>query len=132
MGPALSCPLPPNTGSWIRQCKSYLNGRGMVGWSCKNSLHMCIFILGNYIAAQSQCFNFNQVGTPKSALRSTVRGAPRIFSRGKFFFHVQWTVGCEKSTLRKLFTMLQASSVLPHSKKSKNRLQRCKSLNLTE
>ena len=30
--------------------------------------------------------------------------------------HVYWPVGCEKSTLRKPFTMLQASSVLPQSK----------------
>ena len=39
---------------------------------------------------------------------------------GGDFFHVEWPVGCEKLTLRKLSTLLQASSVLPYSKKLQN------------
>ena len=50
------------------------------------------------------------------------RGATRIFSRGgggasRNLHTVQWPVGCEKSTLRRLITMLRASSVLSYSKK---------------
>ena len=47
-------------------------------------------------------------------------GAHPVFSQGVgaiiFFLYRYWPVGCEKSTLRKLFIMLQASSVLPHWK----------------
>ena len=35
----------------------------------------------------------------------------------EIFIYLKWPVGCEKSILRKLFTMLEAFSVLPHSKK---------------
>ena len=49
------------------------------------------------------------------------------------FWRAWWPVECEKSTLHKLFIILQASSVLSQSKKQKkNRLQSCKSRNLTE
>ena len=47
-------------------------------------------------------------------------GAHPGFSQGTDnFFYIKWSVGCEKSALRKLFIMLQASSVLPHSKQLK-------------
>ena len=55
-------------------------------------------------------------------------GAHPGFSQGEgariFFLHTLWPLRCEISTLRKLITVLQASSVLPHSKKPK-KLQRC-------
>ena len=48
------------------------------------------------------------------------RGAPRIFSRGGAnFLPCIMASRVRKITLRKLFTMLQPSSVLPHSKKLK-------------
>ena len=46
------------------------------------------------------------------------RAAPRIFSRGGGdFFPCIMASRVRKINLRKLFTMLQPSSVLPHSKK---------------
>ena len=62
------------------------------------------------------------------------RGAPSIFSRGRGeqSLHIQWPAGCEKSILRKVFTMLQASSTLAHSKKLKTHATKCNSRNLTE
>ena len=54
-------------------------------------------------------------------LSTVSRGATRMFAMGGgaiiFFMYTQWLVGCEKSIIRKLYIMLQASSVLPHSKK---------------
>ena len=48
-------------------------------------------------------------------------------------YSTQWPVGCEISTSRKLTTMLQASSVLPHKKGLEHVLQYAnKSCNLTE
>ena len=50
------------------------------------------------------------------------QGRTQDFLKGggvDFFPCIVASVGCEKSTLRKLFTMLQVSSVLPHSKKHK-------------
>ena len=47
-------------------------------------------------------------------------------------YSTQWPVGCEISTSRKLTTMLQASSVLPHKKSLEHVLQYAnKSCNLT-
>ena len=44
-----------------------------------------------------------------------LKGGAIIF----FVYSGHWPVGCQKSTLRKLFTILQASSIFPHSKKLK-------------
>ena len=49
---------------------------------------------------------------PPLRTQDFLKGAGAIF----FFLYRYWPVGCEKSTLRKLFIMLQASSVLPHLK----------------
>ena len=70
---------------------------------------------------------------PSPSLHVTSQaGAHPGFPQGGEIFPCIVASRVGKSTLRKLFTMLQASSVLPHSKKLKNRLQSCKTRNLTE
>ena len=68
-------------------------------------------------------------------LGNVVPGAQPGFYQGGGLnrnFRKYWPVGCENSTKRKLFAILQASSLLPHSKILKHISQSSKSRNLTK
>ena len=93
----------------------------------QDSRHVSIIWLHNCTYLPVMPYRTTEVRT------NATKGAPIIFSGGGgIFFHIKWPVWYEKSTLRNLFTMLQASSVLPHSKRLKNRLKKCKLRNLPE
>ena len=67
---------------------------------------------------------------PQGRTQDFIRGRGRFFSSYTSYIVPNRV---RKSTLSKLFIILYASSVLPHSKKLKKiRLQKCKSRNLTE
>ena len=112
--------------------QTFLTGGGHSSWRTRAQHHPCwtdfyfYFGTGRTIQSSTKSGSLNLYA---KRFRGG-RGASRIFSRGPENFPCIVASRVRKTTLSKLFTMLQASAVLPHRKKlKKNRLQRCKSRN---